>query len=196
MTDPETIRLYDARAKDYASVTEGNGPDATLRAFLAALPPKARVLDLGCGPGRSAGILAAAGHKVEAWDASEGMVALAAEQPGVTARLADFNALTAQATYDAIWANFSLLHAPRSDMPRHLAAIRRALTPGGLAHVAVKEGTGSQRDILGRLYTYYTEAELSLLLTQAGLTPGPFRHGEDLGLDNVMAPWISVTAHA
>ncbi|ASP18865.1 tellurite methyltransferase [Antarctobacter heliothermus] len=196
MTDPETIRLYNARAKDYADVTEGAGPDATLRAFLAALPPKARVLDLGCGPGRSAGILAAAGHQVEAWDASEGMVALAAKRPGVTARLAEFNALTASAVYDAIWANFSLLHAPRAEMPRHLAAIRQALKPGGLAHVAVKEGTGSQRDTLGRLYTYYTEPELSLLLTQAGLTPGPFRHGEGMGLDKIMAPWISVTSYA
>ena len=60
----------------------------------------------------------------------------------------------------------------------------------------MKTGTGSKRDDLGRLYTYYTEAELSGLLRDAGFTPGAFRHGEDLGLDNVMAPWITVTAHA
>ena len=196
MSDPETIRLYNARAHDYARVTDSDAPDATLAAFIAALPKGAHVLDLGCGPGRSAGHMAAAGHSVDAWDASEGMVALAAQRPGVTARVAGFDALDAVATYDAVWANFSLLHAARADIPRHLAAIHRALKPQGLFHIAVKEGQGSKRDTLGRLYTYFTEPELTGLLSDAGFAPGLFQHGTDMGLDKVMAPWISVTAHA
>lgn len=196
MADRETIRIYDSRAEDYARVTASDAPDATLRAFIEALPKGAHVLDLGCGPGLSARHMADAGHQVEAWDASTAMVDLAAAHPGVAARKADFDALDATTAYDGIWANFSLLHAPRDAMPRHLSAIHRALKPGGLFHVGVKTGTGSKRDDLGRLYTYYTEAELSGLLRDAGFTPGAFRHGEDLGLDNVMAPWITVTAHA
>lgn len=196
MTDPETIRLYDTRAEDYAQVTATDGPDATLRAFIEALPPQGRVLDLGCGPGLSAGHMAAAGLQVEAWDASAGMVALAAQRPGVVAAEADFDALTACATYDGIWANFSLLHAPREALPRHLAAVHRALKPGGLFHIAVKEGEGSQRDSLGRLYTYYTKETLSAALRDAGLSPGPYQTGADVGLDGVVAAWISVTAHA
>lgn len=195
MTDPETIRLYDARAQDYARLTGADVPDATLTAFIAALPPGARVLDFGCGPGLSAGHMAAAGHRVQAWDASAAMAALAATRPGVTARQASFDDLDAEDAYDGVWANFSLLHAPRADVPRHLSAIARALKPGGLVHVAVKEGTGEARDSLGRLYTYFTEAELAALLTRAGLAPGPFARGQDKGLDGVVAPWISVTAH-
>lgn len=196
MTDAETIRIYDSRADDYARVTTAERPDATLSAFIAALPPGGRVLDLGCGPGLSARHMAAAGLKVEAWDASGAMVALASDQPGVTAKQASFDDLTAVSAFDGVWANFSLLHAARADMPRHLAAIARALKPGGLLHVAVKEGEGERRDTLGRRYAYYTEAALSALLRDAGLTPGPFRRGEDMGLDGVMAPWITVTAHA
>ncbi|WP_420326436.1 class I SAM-dependent DNA methyltransferase [Mameliella sp.] len=196
MTDRETIRIYDSRAQDYARVTASDAPDATLRAFIEALPAGAHVLDLGCGPGLSARHMVAAGCHVEAWDASAAMVELASARPGVTARQADFDALEVVAAYDGIWANFSLLHAPREAMPRHLAAIHRALKPGGLFHIGVKSGSGSKRDNLGRLYTYYTEAELAGLLRAAGFTPGAFRHGEDLGLDNVMAPWITVTAHA
>ncbi|MGP6086965.1 class I SAM-dependent DNA methyltransferase [Antarctobacter jejuensis] len=196
MTDRETIRIYDSRAEDYAQVTASDGPDATLSAFIAALPQGGRVLDLGCGPGISSGHMAAAGLSVEAWDASEAMVALAATRAGVTARQASFDALDAEATYDGIWANFSLLHAPRGDMPRHLAAIARALKPGGLFHIGVKEGEGEKRDGLGRLYTYYTPASLTALLQDAGLTPGPYSHGTDKGLDGVVAPWITATAHA
>ncbi|MBY6162626.1 class I SAM-dependent methyltransferase [Mameliella alba] len=196
MTDRETIRIYDDRADEYARVTASDAPDATLAAFIAALPKGAEVLDLGCGPGKSAAYMAAAGLRVDAWDASAGMVTLAARHPGVTARQADFDALTTENSFDGIWANFSLLHAPREDMPRHLAAIHRALRPGGLFHIGVKEGTGALRDTLGRLYTYYTEPEMTGLLRDAGFAPGPFTFGEDLGLDKVMARWFTVTAHA
>ncbi|MDU8912753.1 class I SAM-dependent methyltransferase [Aestuariicoccus sp. MJ-SS9] len=195
MTDPETIRVYDARAGEYAALTGRDGPDRTLADFIARVVPGGRVLDLGCGPGGSARHMAAAGLQVEAWDASAEMVALAARQPGVAARQAVFDDLTAIAAYDAIWANFSLLHAPRADIPRHLSAIARALRPGGLFHIAVKEGKGEARDALGRGYTYFTEAGLTRLLQDAGLTPGPFKRGVDKGLSGSMDPWISVTAH-
>ncbi|KUF11036.1 class I SAM-dependent methyltransferase [Pseudoponticoccus marisrubri] len=196
MSDPETIRVYDSRAGEYARVTASDGPDATLQAFIAALPPGGRVLDLGCGPGLSAGHMAAAGLEVEAWDASAEMVALAAARPGVTARQAVFEDLQAEAAYDGVWANFSLLHAPRAAMPGHLAAIKRALKPAGLLHLGLKTGEGARRDALGRHYTYYTQDALFDLLRAAGLRPGPARHGADTGLDGVVAPWITVTAHA
>ncbi len=196
MSDPETIRIYDARAEDYARTLGSDAPDATLRRFIEALPEAGRVLDLGCGPGRSAHFMAEAGLVVDAWDASAKMVEMAASDRRVTARQAAFDDLDAETIYDGIWANFSLLHAPRDAMPRHLQAIATALKPGGLFHVAVKEGTGEARDKLGRKYSYYTEAALSALLREAGLAPGAFRSGEEKGLDGMMARWISVTAIA
>lgn len=196
MSDEETIRVYDARAVEYAGVTASTGPDETLQAFMAALPKGGRVLDLGCGPGASAGYMAAAGFEVEAWDASGEMVALAARLPGVSARQALFSDLTAKARYDGIWANFSLLHAPHAEMPSHLRAIHAALRSGGLFHIALKEGSGDKRDQLGRQYSYYTVETLTAVLQEAGLNPGPFRFGEDMGLDGKPASWISTTAHA
>ncbi|MCT4559160.1 MAG: class I SAM-dependent methyltransferase [Pelagimonas sp.] len=196
MSDKRTIEVYDQRAAEYGQVTASKGPGRILTDFIAALPTGGRVLDLGCGPGLSAGHMAVAGLAVEGWDASDKMVALAAAQVGVTVRQARFEDLTAQATYDGIWANFSLLHAPRDAMPSHLRAIHRALKPGGLFHIALKSGTGDRRDRIGRNYTYYTQTELSTLLHAAGFTLGPFETGEDMGLDGTLAPWISVTAQA
>ncbi|WGW04953.1 class I SAM-dependent methyltransferase [Tropicibacter oceani] len=197
MTDPVTIEVYNRRAEEYAQVTASDGPDATLAAFIEGLPKGARVLDLGCGPGAAAAHMARAGLSVEAWDASASMVALAAAQPGVDARQASFDDLAkAEAdSFDAIWANFSLLHAPRAAMPRHLAQIARILRPGGRFHIAVKEGQGSKRDRLGRLYAFYTQEDLTGLLKDAGLSPGPFQTGRDRGLDGALSPWISVTAY-
>ena len=91
---------------------------------------------------------------------------------------------------------FSLLHAPRADLPRHLAAIRAALLPGGIAHVAMKLGTGEGRDRLGRFYTYLGRDELAELLTAAGLALLGERQGEEIGLAGQMEPYIVMDARA
>lgn len=196
MTDRKTIDVYNARAQDYARLDTTGTPSATLAAFMALLPDGGRVLDLGCGPGTSARHMARAGFTVDGMDASAEMVALAAQIAGVTAWQASFDDLEAAGLYDGIWANFSLLHAARADLPRHLKAIHRALKPGGVFHIAVKEGEGEARDRLGRHYAYYTVPEMTALLEAAGFTPGEVRQGADRGLDGVVAAWFSVTAHA
>lgn len=195
MTDRETLDVYAARAAEYAKLTDdGDGPDAQLQAFLDDLPPGADVLDLGCGPGRSARLMAAAGHRVTATDASAEMIALAQAQPGVTARVESFDDLSGTALYDGVWANFSLLHAPRADLPRYLDAIATALKPGGLFHIGTKTGTGTSRDALGRRYTYLTHADLTGLLGAAGLAELRHWTGEDPGLSGSIDPWLVVQA--
>lgn len=194
-TDNETIAVYGQKAADYAELVASEAPDATLAAFIGGLPSGGHVLDLGCGPGQAAAMMARAGLRVEATDATPEMVALAAAHEGVTARLATFDDIAGCDLYDGIWANFSLLHAPRADMPRHLAALRMALKPGGLFHIGMKTGSGEKRDSLGRLYTYYTEEELCGLLREAGFTPFSSDHGAEPGLDGVTAPWVTIAAH-
>lgn len=194
--DPETIRTYDARAEDYARVTASDTPGALLQDFINALPEGGRVLDLGCGPGNFARLMARTGLQVHATDASARMVALASGIPGVTAEQATFDDLTAIAAFDGVWANFSLLHAPRDTMPRHLSAIYRALKPGGAFHLAVKTGTGEARDRLGRFYAYYSPDSLTALLTEAGFVVTKITHGRDKGLDGAESDWISVATHA
>lgn len=192
--DQETVSVYDARAGEYARMFRTAEPGRHLRAFLAALPPGGRLLDLGCGPGASAAIMAAAGHPVDAWDASAEMVALAAREPGVSARQASFDDLTEKDAYAGIWANFSLLHAPRDRMDAHLGAIARALTPGGLLHIGMKTGAGTKRDGIGRQYTFYTRPDLRDRLIRAGLTPVAESTGEDRGLAGTLDPWIILQA--
>lgn len=192
--DSETISVYSAQVDDYARATVDEKNDPQLITFIGALPANSRVLDLGCGPGYAAAQMAQAGHSVDATDATPEMVEMAAQHAGVTAWIATFDEIEGDDLYDGIWANFSLLHAARSDMPRHLAAIRQALKPGELFHIGMKTGTGEKRDALGRVYTYYTEDELSGLLREAGMTPFSSVPDEGIGLDG--APFTSVTIAA
>ncbi len=190
MSDSQTIAWYDGMARDYAARFGAQKQDRSLAAFAARLPAGARVLDLGCGPGHAAAQLAAGGHSAEAWDAAEGMVALAARHPGVTARQARFEDLRAEAEYDGIWANFSLLHAPRADFPNHIAAIARALRPGGLFHLGMKTGEDSRRDHLGRNYTFHTQDQLEAALGDAGLRVLSRTTGREKGFAGTEDPFV------
>lgn len=194
-TDPETLAFYDRAATDYADRFAGKGkPDQDMLAFIAELRPGGLVLDLGCGPGRSAALLREAGFAIEAMDASEGMVRTARERYGVEARLGTFDDLDAVARYDGIWANFSLLHAPRAALPRHLAAIARALRPGGVLHLGLKVGEGEERDHLGRLYVYFTPGELEGLLDAAGFDVTGRREDAMTGMAGNKDPFVILRA--
>ena len=195
MSDDETLGVYAAKAGEYADLTQSDELDRHLAAFMEALPAGARVLDLGCGPGFAARALAARGMDVLATDAVAEMVALAAQHPGVEARQQAFDGPLDADSFDGIWANFSLLHAPRAAMPDHLAHLRAALKAGGVFHIGMKMGTGAHRDTIGRLYTYYAEDELVGLLEAAGLTVTDRSFGRDKGLDGTEADWICLRAH-
>ncbi|MEP4035426.1 class I SAM-dependent methyltransferase [Pseudophaeobacter sp.] len=196
MSDAETLRIYDDKAADYAAQNQDYlSQDPRLHGFIAACPTGGRVLDLGCGPGTSAAVMAAAGLQPDAMDASSEMVALANALKGVTAWQAVFSEISGTARYDGVWANFSLLHAPRAAFPQHLAAIKQSLKTGGIFYIALKLGKGEARDALGRLYTYFEEDELKDLLMTAGFTVKDCAYGESKGLDGTMARWISVACH-
>ncbi|WP_281955429.1 class I SAM-dependent methyltransferase [Pseudophaeobacter arcticus] len=196
MSDAETLGIYDDKAADYAAQNrEHLLQDPRLHSFIAACPRGGRVLDLGCGPGTSAAVMVAEGLRADAMDASTEMVALANALEGVTAWQATFDEISADKVYDGIWANFSLLHAPRAAFTKHLAALKHSLKPGGVFYIALKLGKGEARDALGRLYTYYEEDELKDLLTTTGFTVVNCAFGQGKGLDGQMARWISVACH-
>ncbi|WP_288929797.1 class I SAM-dependent methyltransferase [uncultured Maritimibacter sp.] len=191
--DRDTIAVYDARSADYARmVSAWHTPG--IDTFIAAMPRPGHVLDLGCGPGLDARRMLDAGLNVDAVDASAQMVRVA-QAAGVTARQALFDEIDGEDLYDGIWANFSLLHAPRAAFPFHLMALKRAIKPGGLLHLGMKLGEGEGRDGLGRFYTYYDEDDLVRHLTMTGCTPAARFRGVGKGLSGEESPWIWIHAH-
>jgi hypothetical protein len=131
-----------------------------------------------------------------AFDASQEMVKLASRHPLVKVWQAGFHEFNKIDAYEGVWASFSLLHAPRSDMEGLLIAIHKSLKAGGKFCLSLKLGKGEARDALGRLYTYYQQEELEALLSAAGFTWENYLNGSSKGLDGSTAKWISVFAHA
>ncbi|MDA8760277.1 MAG: class I SAM-dependent methyltransferase [Amylibacter sp.] len=196
--DIETINYYDASAKSYLDMVCNAEPDSDLKSFMGTIKSGGTVLDYGCGPGNSSAIMQAAGLKVYAFDGSQEMVNIANNLFNVKAIKAEFKELSDINLYDGVWANFSLLHAPRSEMLINLKKIHTSLKENGYLHIGLKIGNGEMRDTLGRNYTYYQPEELNSLLISSGFSINTQRLDMNgtLSMTGAIEPFMIVTAYA
>ena len=194
MSDTQTLSIYDQRVHDYAKIVKKDKPDPDLVRFSTHVTAGGKILDLGCGPAHASVYLRDHGLRVDPVDASREMVSYANKHHDIGARLATFDDIHGEAIYDGVWANFCLLHAPKSKMPDYLHSLRKALKPHGVFHIGMKLGEGERRDTIGRFYAYYGQEELTDLLKTAGFEVLDFTLGEEPGLSGEIAPWVTILA--
>jgi SAM-dependent methyltransferase len=195
MRDDPTLRFYAERAAAYAAESR-TGPAARLGAFLDLLPAGALVLELGCGNGQDAAAMLARGFRADPTDGSPEMAAQASARLGRPVRVMPFDALDAEAVYDAVWAHACLLHVPWAGLPGVLRRIRRALKPGGLFEASYKGGAGAGegRDRFGRYYSYPDRESLTAAYALSGDWSVSVEEGEGKGYDGIVTPWLHVRA--
>jgi SAM-dependent methyltransferase len=138
---------------------EGVGSDATTRGLLelAGPPRDFRALDVGCGPGRSALVLAAAGGRVAAVDLHEPFLAraeAAARGLPVAGVRASMAALPfPDGAFDLVWCEGA---AYLMGVDAALAAWRRLLAPGGaMVFTEVGWTTAVPSDAARRFWSAY-----------------------------------------
>lgn len=131
--------LYEARFPDPQRLA-ARWTEATLRAHGAG----PRVLDLGCGTGRDAAHLHAAGRRVVGADRSAAMLAYARRHhPGPTYVSADLRGFDlGRGAFDAVSClDSALLYCHTgAELDGLLASCRRALVPGGLLVAELRNG--------------------------------------------------------
>jgi SAM-dependent methyltransferase len=192
VSDPATLAFYEANATRY-SKPFSRAPSRHLEPFLDRLAQGARVLELGCGGGQDSARMAARGFAVDPTDATAAMVAAASIAFALPARQMHFEELAALAAYDAVWAHACLLHVARADMPGILAAIHRALRPGGWHFANFKLGDGEGRDPLGRLTNFPDESWLLENYRAAGFAIVETERYRGEGADGVVRDWFALT---
>lgn len=192
--DRATLDFYDKEAPVYVASGKG-GISRWLGDFMLALPPGARVLELGCGGGRDAEAMLARGFDIDPTDGSPAMAAKAEERLGRPVKVMRFDQLSGDSAYDAVWANASLLHVPRDALGSVLARVYQALRPGGLHFANYKAGGLAGRDTLGRYFNYPDRRTLQEAYSQSGnwevLSMVDYVGG---GYEGGQGPWIAVTA--
>jgi SAM-dependent methyltransferase len=201
-----TVRAYDRHAAEYAAGT-CDVPDvvtASIARFVADLHGGTRVLEIGSGPGRDAAALEQIGLSVRRTDVSEAFVRLlhaagyvADQVDPLTDDLPD--PLRGGTAYDGVWANASLLHARREDLPVVLRRLAEVTRPSGALHLTIKEGEGERWSVHGhvgapRFFTFWREEPLREVLEQAGWAVEEVRHGESDPVGRPSEAWLGVFA--
>ena len=153
-------RTYDEGSDDYRAYHrlphEYIEPER--QEFIRRLPAGSRILDCGCGPGMDTERFAGSGYRVIAIDLSERFVRLTSRRvPTADVRKMDMRHLEfPPASFDGLWASFSLLHVRAEEIGRTLSGFKSVLRPGGLFFAALHRGpvtawvkktiTGMERD--------------------------------------------------
>jgi ubiquinone/menaquinone biosynthesis C-methylase UbiE len=146
--DREQAQSFDRVAADYDRMGELNGRNLIGPWLVSQLPASGRrALDLGCGTGRHAVLLADRFQHVDAVDVSGPMVELArARRAGANISFwqADLHDVEGAGRYDFILSVLTLHHVP--DLHAALSRIRALVAPGGrLALVDIYETSSDLR---------------------------------------------------
>jgi len=142
----ETTReVYDRHAERYDAVrSKAWGEARWLARFADALPPKGRILDLGCGSGRPiAEWLIGEGFALTGVDFSEKLLDLArARWPDGDWRLCDMRTLDLGETFDGIVCWDSFFHLTQEEQRTGLPRLAAHLNVGGTLMVTVGPAAG------------------------------------------------------
>ena len=142
-----TVEHYDRLAEGFWNGTRGHDVSQNIDALLGQIEgePPFTILDFGCGPGRDLATFRALGHQPVGLDGAPRFVAMAREHAGCEVWQQDFLALDLPpARFDGVFANASLFHVPRVELPRVLGELHATLRAGGVLFASNPRGDNSE----------------------------------------------------
>ncbi len=189
--DPKQIVAsgYDAAGAAYDAQRDEH-PRPELLRLIELLPPRARVLDIGCGGGRPVTLALAQRADVVGVDISAGQIERARKAvPNATFVVGDIMSQRfTPASFEAVVAFYALFHLPRQEHKPLLERVATWLAPGGylLATVSQRGHPGyTEPDFFGaRMYwsefdvDWYADtlSELGFEILARGVLPHGYRN--------------------
>lgn len=158
---------YDKNAEKYINATFDCDMSKERETFMRLLPPKGKILDLGCGSGRDALAFTKAGFRVTAIDSAPEMCRLASEKTGLNIQCQDFRDINFQSEFDGVWACASLVHLTSDEVEAMFTRINKALKNSGVFYFSLK-GVGSCQPDDVPEFVFYEEQEVDEIINKTG----------------------------
>jgi SAM-dependent methyltransferase len=193
LVSAKTLEHYDDRAAEFWAGTRGHDVSQNIQALLRHIvgAPPLRILDFGCGPGRDLAAFRALGHQPVGLDGSPRFAAMAREHSGCEVWQQDFLALELPAGhFDGVFANASLFHVPRRELPRVLTELHAALKPHGVLFSSNPRGNNEEGWSGGRYGVFHDLATWRAFLAAAGFTELEHYYRPP-GLPLAQQPWLA-----
>jgi SAM-dependent methyltransferase len=165
-----TIEHYDDSADSFWTGTADHDVSQNYAALLDHLEGVApyHILDLGCGPGRDLKYFRSLGHEPVGLDGSRRFVDMARRYSDCEVLHQDFLDLALPtARFDGIFANASLFHVPRQELPRVLDKLRDSLKSDGVLFSSNPRGPNQEGWNGGRFGSYHDLEGWRHILTAA-----------------------------
>lgn len=161
----KTIDYYNQYADEFTQATLNVDMESLYQPFLAELPERAYIFDIGCGPGRDTLAFKNKDYKVDAIDYSVELVVRATLLTGIQVKLQSFYEIDEHEVYDGVWACASLLHCERDRLGEVVGKLVNALKPNGVLYMSFKYGD-RDREKDGRVFTDLNEEQAEALREQ------------------------------
>lgn len=162
-----TLDFYNRNAAWFDQRTRANDMRPRMQPFIDLLPRGAKILDVGCGPGRDVKTFRELGFDAMGIDGSHAMIELARTiAPDATFQQVAFDEIEFADAFDGIWASASLLHVPADQIDDVLTRLARALRTPGIIYMSVKAGDGKRIHEDGRFFNDYSESTLRALFAR------------------------------
>lgn len=190
----ETLAYYNQNADIFIEGTQNADMSEQYHFFLKYLTPGSKLLDLGCGSGRDSAYFSSLGFEVTAVDGSEELCKRVKAHHGIEALCINFEDISFDAEFDAIWACASLLHVKKADIPNIMKKVSTSLKPGGILYASFKYGS-DECISNGRFFNNYTEHDINTLLTPENkLALLEYWITEDVRPDRAGEQWLNFIA--
>jgi len=189
----QTLGHYDAHAESFWAGTRDHDVSQNRNALLKHLRGAApyRILDFGCGPGRDLVAFRDLGHAAIGLEGAAEFVRLAKAHSGCEVWQQDFLHLNLPDDYfDGIFANASLFHVPRQELPRVLRELRAALKPDGVLFSSNPRGDDEEGWSGERYGAYHSWPRWREYVSSAGFVEVEHYY-RPTGLPREQQPWLA-----
>lgn len=199
--DPEALRKvvertlahYHARADAFWEGTRHHDVEQNIEALLRHIvgAPPFTILDFGCGPGRDLRTFVERGHRAIGLEGAPALAGMAQAHGVCEVWQQDFLQLQLPDGYfDGVFANASLFHVPRQELPRVLRQLHATLKRDGVLFSSNPRGN-NEESINGERYgAYYDLATWRSYLAEAGFAELEHYY-RPAGLPCDQQPWLA-----